>query len=121
MDKDFKALELQINARNAELLQKDEELKDLYKVKNNLEIASKKLQSEKMELERNNNVFKAQKDSWNEEVRNLKMQLEGSNNLVQEKETLLGNMKKENDYLSKINLEHQVSIFKQNVNIFHVK
>lgn len=111
MDKDLKALELQINARNAELQQKDDELKDLHKVKNNLEIAIKKIQSEKREMEQDNNVLQTQKDSWNEEVKDLKMQLEGSNNLVKEKETLLNNMKKENDGFSKVNLELQVSIF----------
>lgn len=114
MEKDLKALELQINSRNTELQQKDEELKDLQKIKNNYEATAKKLNSEKRELEQSYNALQAQKNSWHEEVRDLKMQLEGSNNLVKEKETLLHNMKKENDHLSRVNLEFQVSFYKTN-------
>lgn len=115
MEKDLKALELQINSRNTELQQKDEELKDLQKIKNNYEATAKKLNSEKRELEQSYNALQTQKNSWHEEVRDLKMQLEGSNNLVKEKETLLHNMKKENDHLSRVNLEFQVSFYKRQI------
>lgn len=77
---------------------KEDELKELQKVKNICESTQQSLQTLRVkfpELERKAKSLEAENSSYAEKIRAIQLQLDGSNNLVQEKENELINLRKE--------------------------
>lgn len=74
------------------LKSKEEELRDLQKSKNVWESTQQTLQSKIRDLEKNCRALTEERNSSSESVRAIRMQLEGSNNLVKEKEKEMTNL-----------------------------
>ncbi|KAG8187715.1 hypothetical protein JTE90_000181 [Oedothorax gibbosus] len=91
-ERDLKSLESKINMNESQLRAKEVELQELQKSKKESENMQQSLQSKIRELEKNCKALTEEKTLLKENVRAIEMQLEGSNNLVKEKETNLHNV-----------------------------
>ncbi|GFY35011.1 uncharacterized protein TNCV_5043871 [Trichonephila clavipes] len=108
--KDMKQMETKINSNNLSLKAKEEEVQDLLKQKNAIETSLQSLQTQVFEVEKKCKVLEKQNSSLTDNINTVKLQLDGSCNLVQEKENCLAKANKELEIMSISNKKLQVKV-----------
>ncbi|GFU45519.1 uncharacterized protein NPIL_67671 [Nephila pilipes] len=95
LEKDIKHMETKINSNNLTLKAKEEEIQDLQKQKHITEASLLSLQTQVFELDKKCNVLEEQNSLLTDNINTFKLQLDGSYNLVQEKENSLAKAEKQ--------------------------
>lgn len=93
-------METKISAFTLNLKTKEEEVQDLQKLKNMAETTIQSLQAQVSDLERKCKSFQEQDSPLRESLKSVELQLDGSCNLVKDREANLAKVTKELENLS---------------------